>query len=102
VNPGGPERKVVVRGKIEGACLRAQALVNTGETRLVEFRPRHLSADHLPESRIWWPYQRGDHSLYDLKLEAVVDGAVADPPGRPFGIRGFTSSLDEKARRLFR
>jgi exo-1,4-beta-D-glucosaminidase len=101
-NPGDQEQLVVVRGKIEGASFERKLWLNPGETRLVEFDPDAYPQLIFPNPRLWWPYQLGPHSLYELSLEAVVDNAVADRQKVPFGIREVTSSLDEKGARLFR
>jgi exo-1,4-beta-D-glucosaminidase len=101
-NPGDREQQVAVRGKIEGASFERTLWLNPGETRLVEFDPDTFPQLILPNPRLWWPYQMGAHSLYELSLEAVVEGKISDRQKVAFGVREVTSTLDEKGARLFR
>jgi exo-1,4-beta-D-glucosaminidase len=101
-NTEAREAETVVKGRIDGIAFQKKILLAPGETRLVEFDPDDFPQLALDKPRLWWPHQLGPQNLYDLALEARVDGAVSDEAAVRFGVREFTSELGETGSRLFR
>src|SRR5207302_7050286 len=51
--------------------------------------------------RVWWPAQMGAQNLYDLHLEADVNGQTSDQQDTRFGIREVTSVMNAGGHRMF-
>jgi exo-1,4-beta-D-glucosaminidase len=91
-----------VRGAIESGTFTQDVALGPNETRTVRFAPEAFPGLNLKKPRVWWPYQMGPAELYELRLEALVDGAVSDVQTLRFGVREVGSELTDKGHRLFK
>ena len=64
------------------------------ETKEITFAPGGYPALSVADPDLWWPYQWGPASLYQLKLEFKLDGQVSDAQTINFGIRKITQHRD--------
>ncbi len=58
----------------------------------------------ISNPRLWWPNNVGTQQLYDLKLDAKVDGVLSDTENVRFGVREISSWMnlfDSKKTRVF-
>lgn len=90
-----------VSGVVAGVSLRRTVHLAPGETQSVLFSPQSDPALNLHHPRIWWPVGMGEHPLYDLQINAAVDGALSDRASATFGIRSVTSHLTPEGYRRF-
>ena len=68
-----------------------------GQQQEVVFSVEDYPALKIENPELWWPYIWGEPNLYDLDVEASVDGAVSDTAGLEFGIREVTAHRDQTA-----
>lgn len=64
------------------------------ETKEVVFAPETYAQLTVRDPDLWWPYEWGEPSLYQLKLEFKVDGQASDSSTTNFGIRKVTQHRD--------
>lgn len=97
--------KVPVAGVLSGSIGKltfAQSVsLSAAETREVTF-----SADQFPQllvndPQLWWPWQYGTPTLYDLDLVFDINGTTSDAVHQRFGIREISSRLTPEGHRLF-
>lgn len=84
---------VEAEGGTAGLTVRAVALDGSREVAEARFPPGTDGAIVLPEVRPWSP---DDPYLYDLRLELIEDGRVADTVKSYFGMRSVAIGKDEK------
>lgn len=92
-NPTQRDVECVVKGEItgEGIVFEKTLRLFRGETREVTFTPEEFPQLVINEPRLWWPVNKGNPELYELKICALVDGKVSDEVRTRFGIREITS-----------
>jgi exo-1,4-beta-D-glucosaminidase len=81
----------LIDGVVAGVSLRQTIHLDAGETRTVSFSP--VDVKH---PQVWWPVGMGAHPLYQLEMNATVDGAVSDKTSTTFGIRSVSSHLTKQ------
>src|SRR5581483_10705768 len=72
------------------------------ESRTVRFTPQDFPQLRISQPRIWWPVRMGKPELYQLTMQATVDGTVPEREPTHFVIREITSELTDHGYRLFR
>lgn len=99
-NPTHHNVKCTLRGEIKGTDITFSKDVELfrGETREVTFTPEEFSQLVIRNPRLWWPLFKGNPDMYELHLEAVVDGKVSDKCDTRFGIREITSDQNTPDR----
>jgi len=95
INAGAAATEAVWQGKIEDQAFSQAVRLEAGETRVVHAQ---VKVEH---PRLWWPAQVGEHNLYSLDAQVVVNGTVSDTSQTRFGVREVTSEVDAKGHRLF-
>jgi len=90
--------------EVDGQTLKQDVELAAGETKTVRFAPAQFPQLKLEHPRLWMPYTLGTPNLYTAELHFHVDRAenVSDRAQLTFGIREFTSELNEKGHRLFK
>ncbi len=90
--------------EVDGQTLKQDVELATGETIIVRFAPAQFPQLKLEHPKLWMPYTLGTPNLYTAKLHFHVDGTanISDRAQVTFGIREFTSELNEKGHRLFK
>ena len=91
----------VLKGKIENIEFQQPVRLGAKETQVIHFTPQAFPQLKIAHPRLWWPAPVGPQNLYDLNLQAEVDGQVSDSSHIRFGIRQVTSKLDQQGHRLF-
>ena len=91
----------VLKGKIENVEFQQPVRLGPKETQVIHFTPQAFPQLKIAHPRLWWPAPVGPQNLYDLNLQAEVDGQVSDSSHIRFGIRQVTSKLDQQGHRLF-
>ena len=96
-NHTGKTVKGVLRGTFDGHQLTTSVTLAPHERRMVT-----LATDaHIDKPRLWWCHTLGKPELYDLCMEFVQGGEVADAENVRFGIRDIKSHLTPAGYRIF-
>lgn len=92
-NPTNGGVRCTLRGEIKGTGITFSKDIDLfrGETREVVFTPEEFKQLVIKNPRLWWPLFKGSQEMYDLAIEAVIDGKVSDRTETRFGIREITS-----------
>jgi len=98
-NHSDRQRTSTVTGRIEGTSFTADVMLAPGEAQTVSFTSEHYPALSLASPRLWWPYTMGSPELYELGIEATVDGKISDLATTTFGIRSVATYLNEEGHR---
>ena len=85
----GPTGAIELRGEL---TLGAGAAGTAREFRI---------ETELRDPAVWWPAGFGDQPLYDLEMQASVDGRLSDRVVTTFGIRSLTSEIAPGGGRWF-
>lgn len=88
--------EVVLKGVVEGREFTHKASLAARETREEVFDGLEIA-----NPRLWWTHDTGTPELYSMNLSAFIDGAITDDASRTFGIRKFTSRLNENGHRQY-
>lgn len=88
----GPPRAVTVRAAFEGVSVEKTVQAATGTTD-VRFAPSEFRQLTVANPRLWWPNGYGDPAMYDMTIEALVDGGQSDLVTERFGIREVSYDL---------
>jgi exo-1,4-beta-D-glucosaminidase len=91
----------VLKGKIDNVEFQQPVRLAAKETQTIRFTPDSFPQLKLSHPRLWWPAPVGPQNLYNLDLQAEIDGQVSDSSHTRFGIREVTSKLDQQGHRLF-
>ena len=67
---------IKIRVTLDGRTVEKTSMFGSGSGRIVVENPR-----------LWWPAGYGEANLYDVKMELVIDGRVADTRCERIGIR---------------
>lgn len=89
-NYGGQSCTVV--GEITGHGNKTISVSKTiklerGETREISFTPAEFPQLILDNPRLWWPVNKGEPYLHNLKMKVLVNDNVVDSLSTRFGIR---------------
>jgi exo-1,4-beta-D-glucosaminidase len=85
-----------IDGVVAGVTLRQTIYLAPGETKTVLFSPKSDPALNLRHPQVWWPVGMGAHPLYQLEMNAAVDGAISDKTSATFGVRTVSSHLTKQ------
>ena len=85
-----------IDGVVAGVSLRQTIHLAPGETKTVLFSPKSDPALNLQHPQVWWPVGMGAHPLYQLEMNAAVDGAISDETSATFGVRTVSSHLTKQ------
>ena len=85
-----------IDGVVAGVSLRQTIHLAPGETKTVLFSPKSDPALNLQHPQVWWPVGMGAHPLYQLEMNAAVDGAISDEASATFGVRTVSSHLTKQ------
>jgi exo-1,4-beta-D-glucosaminidase len=93
-----PEVRVTISGPTGAIELRGEVTLGAGAAGTArEFRIE----TELRDPAVWWPAGFGDQPLYDLEMQAGVDGRLSDRVVTTFGIRSLTSEIAPGGGRWF-
>jgi mannosylglycoprotein endo-beta-mannosidase len=98
-----PQSGVLVAAvKAAGIRIEKELSLQPGETREVALTPEDYRALTIAKPRLWWPMNKGEQHLYDLKLEFKQGRAVSDRVETRFGIRDIRSNREtpDKSRQF--
>ena len=95
-NHSSKPRKVALKGIVDGREFSHNLTLEAGETREEIFE-----ALEIENPRLWWTHDLGSPELYSLSLCALTGNAVSDNASRTFGIRKFTSRLNQDGNRQY-
>ena len=92
-NPMHNTVKCVVRGEITGENIQFSKNLTLfgGETRTLVFTPEDFPQLVMDKPRLWWPRFKGKPELYEVRLQAEVNGQTSSEIKSRFGIREITS-----------
>lgn len=76
--------------------------LEAGQVGRFGFAPEEFRELIVHDPELWWPYGLGPQNLHELRMEFAIGGVVSNRESVVFGIREFTSELDERQHRLFR
>ena len=71
--------------------LEKQVSLEPQETRIVDFSPEEFPGLTVKNPRLWWPVNKGEPFLHNLRLEFVQGSVVSDQLQTRFGIRDIRS-----------
>ncbi len=95
----------ILNGKLEGRIgsitFSQEIEINSGETKLVSFKPEEFSQLIISDPKLWWPNNVGPQNLYRLELLLKVNDEVSDANSTNFGIREVSSFFNDKGYRGF-
>jgi hypothetical protein len=85
------------------APVETRATVTAPPRALTEvvLKPQAHPALVLPQPRLWWPVTYGEQPLYQLTVEARVDGRISSQVRRRFGVRSVGSLVLPSGGRAF-
>lgn len=105
-NYGGQSCTVVgeIRGhgdKIISFSKKVKLIRN--ETIEVVFTPDEFSQLNLDNPRLWWPVNKGEQYLHNLKMKVLIDDRVVDSISTKFGIREIRSDRNtpDKSKQFY-
>lgn len=85
--------KVTLTGKIENITFSKTVDLTAGERKTVTFTSSEFNQLNIKNPRLWWPNGYGNQALYQLVLNATVNGVNTDDKITRFGIRELTYDL---------
>lgn len=93
INPTMGPVNCEIKGEIvgEGITFSKKVSLFRGEQKVVAFTPEEFAGLTIKNPRLWWPINKGNQELYELKLTSYVGGKVSDESRIKFGIREITS-----------
>jgi len=91
VNPGFLPVNCKVEGEIGNIRFSREVAVDRGCSAEVRFSPDDFPQLVIDRPDLWWPVNKGEPNLYDLKFTVSVDGRVSDTLSTRFGIREIVS-----------
>ncbi len=93
-----PDVRVSISGPTGEIELQGEVALDDGSASTT----RELRIEtELRDPALWWPAGLGDQALYDLEMQASVDGALSDRVAATFGIRSLTSEVAPGGGRWF-
>ncbi|KHJ36557.1 Exo-beta-D-glucosaminidase [Pedobacter glucosidilyticus] len=92
-NSSKTAQKVTLTGKIENITFYKMVDLAAGERKIISFSPAEFAQLNLKNPRLWWPNGFGKQALYQLTLNAQVNGLSSDDKTTRFGIRELTYDM---------
>ena len=87
-------QQVRLTGKIENINFERTLYLKPNESRVITFSPTDFPQLNMKKPRLWWPNGYGRPELYQLHLEANIDGkSLSDQQTIRFGVREFTYEM---------
>jgi len=95
-NPNFESKKVRITGEIPARNIKFEKEVELfrGEVQEVVFTPDEFPQLVIDHPDLWYPINKGNHYLYDIKFTAYLDGKKSDEIASRFGIREITSDTN--------
>lgn len=85
----------------EPIVVRTPVTLAPGALTEMKLKPEDHPGLTMSKPRLWWPVTYGDHPLYNLSVEAYVDGKLSYRSERKFGVRKVGSYLLPTGGRAF-
>lgn len=82
-----------VSAKFEGVDISMPYNLNAHEEKTLVFSPNNHKELNISNPKLWWPNGYGAQPLYNLELQANVDGNFSDAKKLRFGIRELSYEL---------
>jgi exo-1,4-beta-D-glucosaminidase len=101
-NPTGANVQATVRGTIGAISFSQTVAVPANQTVEAVFSSDNFQQLSISNPKIWWPWQYGEQSMYDLQLTAEVQGALSDSSASRFGIRQVESVKSAEGYTVFK
>ncbi|MGA3170435.1 MAG: discoidin domain-containing protein [Chthoniobacteraceae bacterium] len=93
-------RSVLLAGRIGSLRFEQKVDLAGGETKEVVLDPESNPELSIPQPKLWWPNGYGEQPLYDLHLEARIDGAISDQHDVTFGVRKLTYDTSDNILKI--
>ncbi|MDR1681771.1 MAG: glycoside hydrolase family 2 [Candidatus Symbiothrix sp.] len=86
----------IVKGEIlnENIHFEKSTRLLRGEEKTLVFSPEDFPQLIVNQPRLWWPVNKGNPELYELKLTVFVNNQACDSTNVRFGIREITSDTN--------
>jgi exo-1,4-beta-D-glucosaminidase len=91
-----------VSGTIEEIAFTETVELAPNEARWIHITPAQCPELLVQNPRLWWPNPLGPQNLYDMDVQAHVDGVLSDSTGTRFGIRHATTYINDEGWRGYR
>jgi len=94
--------EAVLSGRIEDIGFSKTIRLSPSETKEVAFSPEESPQLVVQSPRVWWPNPVGPQELYELVLEARIEGSLSDSQEIHFGVREATTYINNEGWRGYR
>lgn len=96
VNHSDKTRKGILKAAIPEADLsiKKEVEIAANESKVVKLTPEDYESLVFENPRLWWPLNKGEQHLYELKLTFEDNGTVSDIAKTRFGVRHITTDRD--------
>ena len=105
VNHTDKMQTATVNATIEGmgVSIKKTIKLNPCQTKMVEFSSVDYEQLVCENPKLWWPINKGEQNLYELKLNVECNGAVSDTDKTRFAVRHVTSDRNtpDKSRQFY-
>lgn len=101
-NTSTASQRVTLRAHFDDRSLSEVVTLAPGERRTVTLAAAQHPELTLSAPRLWWPRGMGEPNLYDLELNAELDGEISSQEHVQFGVRDVTFEPNAAGQRLFR
>jgi len=81
-------------GKPTGIRFEKEVELYREERQTVEFSVKDFPQLHIAEPQLWWPLNKGDQNIYELKLSVYNKGELSDKVSTRFGIREIVATRE--------
>jgi exo-1,4-beta-D-glucosaminidase len=101
-NTGAEPAEGILAAAVGAVSVEKPVRLAPGESTRVSFVPDDFPQLTLANPALWWPNGMGPQNLHQLHMEFRSTAGVSDSEDVQFGIREFSSELDDQQHRLFR
>ena len=93
-NYSSQSQKITLTGKIEQIKFSKTLYLKPNESRTITLTSQEFPQLNIKNPRLWWPNGYGRQELYQLNLQAELDGkGVSDQKEIRFGVREFSYEM---------
>jgi exo-1,4-beta-D-glucosaminidase len=92
----------ILTGKISKINFSKKITLEPNQNSLVIFTPQDFNQLNIKNPKLWWTYNLGKPSLYNLKLTFNINGKISDIDEVKFGIREVSDYINLKGYRGFK
>ena len=107
-NASNKNQKLTIEAEIspdgfEGETIKVSKniTVNANERKEIILDAKEFPQLAMKNPQIWWPNTYGEQPLYNVKIQALIDGKVSSEEMRRFGVRELSSYFLESKGRAF-